>query len=53
MKLIEKDTVFVVMSKHLDIKIWSSDKILVDGLRKKGFEAIILTAELLEILHQN
>ncbi len=46
----EKDTIFVAMSKHLNCKIWSGDKVLVEGLRKKGVENTLLTSELLEIL---
>ena len=48
-----KDTVFVAMGIHLSRKIWSGDKVLVEGLRRKGFSEIILTHELLEILSKN
>ena len=46
----EKDTVFVAMSKHLNYKIWSGDKLLVNGLRAKNFNDILLTDELLDLL---
>jgi predicted nucleic acid-binding protein len=49
----EKDTVFVAMSKHLGCKLWSGDKVLVEGLRKKGFTEALFTHELLELITSN
>jgi predicted nucleic acid-binding protein len=46
----EKDTLFVAMGMHFNQKLWSGDKVLVEGLRKKGYNELILTHELLEML---
>jgi predicted nucleic acid-binding protein len=46
----EKDTIFVAMGMHFKQKLWSGDKALVDGLRKKGYNELILTNELVEML---
>ena len=37
------DISFVALSLFLDIKIWTGDKILIEGLRKKGFVNFITT----------
>jgi len=47
----EKDTIFVAMSLFLDCNIWSGDKVLIEGLRRKGFTNIISTNELIEMLN--
>jgi len=46
----EKDTIFIAMSMYFKQKLWTSDKILVDGLRKKGYKEVILTNELVDKL---
>ncbi len=46
----EKDTIFVAMGMHFKQKLWSGDKALVEGLRKKGYNELILTNELVEML---
>ncbi len=46
----EKDTIFVAMGMHFEQKLWSGDKVLVEGLRKKGYNELILTNELVEML---
>jgi predicted nucleic acid-binding protein len=46
----EKDTVFVAMSLYFNCKLWSGDKVLIEGLRAKGFKNIINTEELLQLL---
>jgi predicted nucleic acid-binding protein len=46
----EKDTIFVAMGMHFEQKLWSGDKALVEGLRKKGYNELILTNELVEML---
>ena len=46
----EKDTIFVAMGMYLNQKLWSGDKALVEGLRKKGYNELILTTELIEML---
>ena len=45
-----KDAVFVALSLHLDVWLWSGDKKLMHGLRAKGFSRIISTDELLALL---
>ena len=46
----EKDTIFIAMGMHFEQKLWSGDKVLVEGLRKKGYNELILTNELVEML---
>ena len=41
-----KDTHYVAYSKHFRCKIWSGDKVLMNGLAKKGFTNFITTDEL-------
>lgn len=41
-----KDTHYVAYSKHFRCKIWSGDKVLMNGLSKKGFTNFITTDEL-------
>jgi len=41
------DIAFVALSLFLDIKIWTRDKKLQNGLRAKGFNNLISTQELL------
>ncbi len=43
------DTAFVTLSLFLDLKIWTGDKKLIDGLMKKGYQSLITTQELLNI----
>ena len=47
----EKDTIFVAMSLFLDCTIWSGHKVLIEGLRRKGFTNIMSTNELIEMLN--
>ncbi len=42
----ENDIHYVAFSKQFQLKIWSGDKKLVRGLKKKGFESFITTDEL-------
>ena len=44
-----KDTPYVAFSLFYKSKIWSEDKELRDGLRKKGFKNVISTEELFKI----
>ena len=46
----EKDTIFIAMGMHFKQKLWSADKVLVEGLRKKGYNELILTHELVAML---
>jgi len=46
----DKDTYYVALSLQTNLKIWTGDKILIKGLRKKGFKNIIDTKELLEYI---
>jgi predicted nucleic acid-binding protein len=46
----EKDTIFIAMGMHFEQKLWSGDKVLVEGLRKKGYNELILTHELVAML---
>jgi predicted nucleic acid-binding protein len=43
------DITFVALSLFLDIKLWTGDKLLIDGLTKKGFKNIITTQEMLQL----
>jgi predicted nucleic acid-binding protein len=42
------DINFVALSLFLDIKLWTGDKSLTDGLTKKGFKNLITTQEVLQ-----
>jgi predicted nucleic acid-binding protein len=41
-----EDFAFVALANHLDALLWTGDKMLIDGLRKKGYRKIINTMEL-------
>lgn len=43
----EKDTIFIAMSFYLDCPIWTGDKVLIEGLSKKGFKNFITSAEII------
>lgn len=43
------DIAFVALSNYLDSKLWTGDKILLAGIRKKGFTRGISTDELFQI----
>ena len=44
------EVLFVALSLHLNCKLWSGDKVLVNALMKKGFKKFINTQELIEKL---
>ena len=44
------DVLFVALSVHLNCKLWTGDKVLVNALMKKGFKRFINTQELIEKL---
>ena len=43
------DTLFVALALHLDCKLWTGDKHLIDGLSLKSFKNIITTQELINL----
>ncbi len=45
----EEDTLFVALTNHLKSKLWTGDKVLENGLKKKGYSRIITTPELYDI----
>ncbi|MEX2428194.1 MAG: PIN domain-containing protein [Bacteroidales bacterium] len=45
----EEDTLFVALTNHLKSKLWTGDKILENGLKKKEYSHIITTSELYDI----
>ena len=47
------DIAFVALSLFLDIKIWTGDKRLRDGLMKKGFTNLVSTQELIRLRTQD
>jgi predicted nucleic acid-binding protein len=44
------DVMFVGLSLHLDCKLWTGDKVLINALNQKGFKKFITTQELKEKL---
>jgi len=46
------DFAFVAITNHLDGLLWTGDKELTAGLRKKGYKYIVATLELWEMLEQ-
>lgn len=45
-----KDVSFVALSLETDAYLWTGDKILYEGLRAKGFDKVLSTADLLNML---
>jgi predicted nucleic acid-binding protein len=45
----EDDTLFVALTNHLVANLWTGDKRLINGLKKKGYSRILTTDELYEI----
>lgn len=43
------DTDFVALTKFLKATLWTGDKVLYNGLKKKNFKKLINTAELLAL----
>jgi len=43
------DALFVALSNHLHANLWTGDKRLINGLRKKGYSRILTTDELYDI----
>lgn len=44
-----KDTHYVAYSKYFKCKIWTGDKVLIKGVKAKGFKNVVTTEELYEI----
>ncbi|MCF8256724.1 MAG: hypothetical protein K9J06_04185 [Flavobacteriales bacterium] len=47
-----KDTPFVALNNCLDAMLWTGDKVLVHGLRKKGYAKVMTTPEFLSLADQ-
>ncbi|NUQ25573.1 MAG: hypothetical protein HUU34_16625 [Saprospiraceae bacterium] len=47
------DISFIALSLYLDIKLWTGDKVLYNGLTKKGFDKLTTTQEIIQSLHGN
>jgi len=45
----ENDALFVAMTNHLRAKLWTGDKKLITGLKKKNYSKTISTNELYEL----
>ena len=45
----ENDALFVALTNHLDGKLWTGDKKLISGLKKKNYFKVLSTDELYEI----
>jgi predicted nucleic acid-binding protein len=43
------DTDFIALTIHLKGKLWTGDKALYDGLKRRGFNRIITTSEILKL----
>lgn len=41
-----RDVLFIALGKHLNCKVWTGDKKLINGLKKKGYNELITTDEL-------
>ena len=46
------DVLFVALSKYLKAKLWTGDRKLINGLKSKGFDQIIITEELIYLLKE-
>jgi len=46
------DTPFVALAKHLKGKLWTGDKPLYEGLKAKGFKAVLNTADMSTLLEK-
>jgi predicted nucleic acid-binding protein len=43
------DTDFIALTRHLKGKLWTGDKALHDGLKRRGFNRIVTTSEILKL----
>lgn len=46
------DTEFVALTNHIHGKLWSGDKVLQNGLIKKGWTKFVSTTELYQMIHK-
>ena len=46
------DFAFVAIANYLNALLWTGDKVLIEGLRKKNYKNIITTLELLKLLEE-
>lgn len=46
------DTPFIALAKHLKAKLWTGDKVLMEGLKAKRFKRIISTTDLFTIFDE-
>jgi len=44
------DMVFVALTNHLNGFLWTGDKILIEGLKRKGYSSVVTTFELFMLL---
>lgn len=45
----EEDALFVAPSNNLKSKLWTGDKKLINGLRKRGFDRVVTTGDLYDL----
>lgn len=45
----ENDTPFAALTNHLNSRLWTGDKVLETGLKKKKYRRIVTTSELYDI----
>jgi predicted nucleic acid-binding protein len=49
----QNDALFVALTNHLLANLWTGDKRLINGLKRKGYSRVLTTDELYEIfLHK-
>jgi predicted nucleic acid-binding protein len=41
------DTPFMALTKHLKARLWTGEKVLLEGLQAKRYKSLITTSELL------
>ena len=45
----QDDALFVALTNHLVANLWTGDKCLINGLKKKGYLRVVTTDELYDI----
>lgn len=46
----KKDLLFIALSLQTGYKLWTGDKKLIKGLRKKGYKGLVSTVELIDLI---